>query len=192
MSERVIGIDPGRVDMISAVESAQYGNAKLTSLSTGKCYNDSGLSRGLRRGVKWRKPTKDVGILLRDDSCKTAHDEQLSSCMTILEDEQVWDRLWHNKLQKKWRQQAFRLSGGKKRVIDTVASSLRSKDGPQPTIACGNGGFGSGGRRNRSVPVKRIKEAFQKAHDVRMMDEFNTSKTCPRCDNVLQEIRAKA
>ena len=75
-------------------------------------------------------------------------------------------------------------------MIDAVISSLRSKDGPQPTIAGVNGKFGSGGRINRSIHVKTIKEAFQKARDVRMIGEFNTPRTRPRCDNVLQEVRA--
>ena len=84
------------------------------------------------------------------------------------------------------------MNGGKKRVIDKVVNSFNSTIGPQLTIAHGNGKFGAGGPRNRPVPVKRIREVFQKAHDVRMTDESNTSRTCPRCNNVLHEVRAMA
>ena len=97
-SERVIGIDPGRVGMISAVENLPDRNAKITRSSAGKHYHDSGMSAGLRQGVKWRKSMKDVDLLLQYCSCETINDEKLSTYMSILGDNQAWDRLWRKKL----------------------------------------------------------------------------------------------
>ena len=70
-----------------------------------------------------------------------------------------------------------RLSGGKKRVIGKIVFSFRSKDSLELAIACGNGGLGASGSRSRPVLFKRIRESFQKACDVKMIDELNTSKT---------------
>ena len=141
--------------------------------------------------MKWRNSTNDIDVLLRDKLCKTADDEQLSSCVSFLKMPQVWERLWRDKLHRKWAQQALWLSGGKKRVVDKVVMSFRSKTVHNRTshvetpnsvlVALGIDLF----------QLKKNKESFKKAHDARMIEEFKTSKTCPRYDYVLQEVRGK-
>ena len=77
-------------------------------------------------------------------------------------------------------------------MIDKVVRSPRSKDVPRPTIAHGKAKFSAGASRNRPTLVKRIRDSFQKLHDVRMIDELSTSNKCPRCNNFVQEVRGKA
>ena len=88
-SVRVTDIDPGREDVISEVETLEDGSLKREILSAGKHYYDSGMYEEHHRGVKWRKPTNDIGVLLRDKSCKNVDDEQLSSCLSVLKMPQV-------------------------------------------------------------------------------------------------------
>ena len=61
-SERVIGIDPRRVDIILAVGPLQHRTLKRTTLSAGKCYHDSGVSSGTRQDLKWRNPNNDIEV----------------------------------------------------------------------------------------------------------------------------------
>jgi hypothetical protein len=101
-----------------------------------------------------------------------------------------FDTLWKEKLRPRWARQKFRLYCGKRRALQEFVNSLRGD--AIPLIAYGAATFGSGGRGERSVPVKGIQRLVRQTYPTVLVDEYNTSKMCPTCHVPLQHVKVRA
>ena len=81
-----------------------------------------------------------------------------------------FDTLWKEKLRPRWARQKFRLYCGKRRALQEFVNSLRGDE--IPLIAYGAATFGSGGRGERSVPVKGIQRLVRQTYPTVLVDEY--------------------
>jgi hypothetical protein len=101
-----------------------------------------------------------------------------------------FDVLWTEKLRPRWARQKFRLYCGKRRALQKFVNSLRGDE--TPLIAYGAATFASGGRGERSVPVKGIRRLIRQTYPTVLVDEYNTSKMCLTCHVPLQHVKVRA
>jgi hypothetical protein len=99
------------------------------------------------------------------------------------------DSLWSEYLKKHWRQQRFRLYGGKKRVFAEFLNRLGPLE--NTVLAYGSAKFASGGKGEMSVPTSRaFKECYCRAKHV-LVDEFRTSKIHWRDNSILHIVKKR-
>ena len=101
--------------------------------------------------------------------------------------------LWATLGTRSWAKRRFRLYGAKKRVLDTfVQSFVPTRRDPRPVIVgYGAANYPSGGRGERSTPVKRVRRLFSQKLPTIFVDEMNTTKMCAYCGVPMSKIRAK-
>ena len=100
-----------------------------------------------------------------------------------------FDTLWTEKLRPRWARQKFRLYCGKRRALQEFVNNLRGDE--IPLIAYGAAGIASGGRGERSVPVKGIQRLVRQTYPTVLVDEYNTTKMCPTCHVPLQHVKVR-
>jgi hypothetical protein len=101
-----------------------------------------------------------------------------------------FNTLWTEKLRPRWARQKFRLYCGKRRALQEFVNNLRGDE--IPLIAYGAAGIASGGRGERSVPVKGIQRLVRQTYPTVLVDEYNTTKMCPTCHVPLQHVKVQA
>ena len=101
----------------------------------------------------------------------------------------LWDALG----KRIWAKRRFHLYGAKKRVLDTFVQSLvPTRRDPRPVIVgYGAANYASGGRGERSTPVKRVRRLFSQKLPTILVDEMNSTKMCADCRAPMSKIRAK-
>ena len=107
-----------------------------------------------------------------------------------------FEALWQEKLKKRWANQSFRLYGRKTSVLQRFVNSLGGgprgvRNNEKVMVAYGDGGFPSGQRFERYVPVKRTRRMTRQTHLTAIIGEYNTSKMCPTCEVPLQEVKVR-
>ena len=100
-----------------------------------------------------------------------------------------FEALWTEKLRPRWARQKFRLYCGKRRALQEFVNGLRGDE--IPLIAYGAARFASGGRGERSVPVKGMRRLLRQTYPTVLVDEYNTSKMCPTCHVPLQHVKVQ-
>ena len=187
--KRVIGIDPGRANIIYASEKLPSGKLKKYKLTRKEYYEKCGFNHAKRATRKWLDSIKDKWDYFSQNSPKTANPQQFDTY--IRQYSIVYEDLWENKCKKKWGQLKFRNYRNKRKVIDNFLQSMHQKGEMKPVIAYGAAKFASGGKGELSVPVKYIKERCSHYYKTVLVDEYRTSCVCPWCDQLLEKVVKK-
>ena len=184
--QRIISIDPGRVNIVYAEEKLADGSFKSYKLTRGQYYEACGMKRRNRKTAKWEETIREEELVHSRHSPKTTDPEQFDA---FLKDYiSVYDKLWNLKLKKKWAQESLRVYRKKRKVLDGFFQSMHKKGERKPVIAYGKGGFASHGRGEVSVPTEYVKDKCRKYFETVEVDEYRTSCVCPCCDNLLCKV----
>jgi len=185
--QRRVGGDPGRVNMMYAVESLEDGSEKKYVLTRRSYYSWGGIDQHNARAASWRREVEaEEGVYARH-SPRTASLPQL---VAFLDDyASVYDPLWANRLRRCWGQSRFRVYGLKRKALDRFVQSIRGDSEVKPLFAYGAGRFAPTGRGERAVPTTELEKAFRRhKFDVIMTDEHLTSQMCHACEERLQPV----
>ena len=93
------------------------------------------------------------------------------------------DALWAALGKRSWAKRRLHLYGAKKRVLDKFVQSLvpTRRDPRQVIVGYGAANYASGGRGERSTPVKRVRRLFSQKLPTIFVDEMNSTKMCADC-----------
>jgi hypothetical protein len=168
----VVGIDPGRTNIIYAVK--MVGNQpKRFKLTRSQYYKESGTIKARRNTEEWLIGLRPSLELLSKNSSKGHSLEAgINHLQTILK---VWDLLWTENLHAKWANQRLRLYGGKKRVFAKFLNKLETPR-RRLVIAYGAAKFAPGGKNELSVPTSRVFKECSYRFPTFPVDEFRTSR----------------
>jgi hypothetical protein len=168
----IIAIDPGRSNLIYATDGKK--NWRLTPSSY---YQSTGMTIANRRSELWNKP---ILKNIEDLSLNSPKDD-----FDIYIDSVVWnyDALWENYLPKKWARQRFRIYSRKNAVLDKFFSGMG-----RATIAYGAAKFDSTAKHEISAPTTYLSKKCSQHHKTFFVDEFNTSKKCHCCGEILSLV----
>jgi hypothetical protein len=133
--DRIIGQDPGRVNMFTGVEKLEDGTWKEYSLSRKTYYEDSKINVCSKKTNKWNLAIKDE--LDQLSKCNTRDSiEQFINYINIVN--QNYDTFWTEYLNDKWSKQRLKLYSGKKRTLDKFFNTLKDDTGRRIVIAYGD------------------------------------------------------
>ena len=183
-AKRVIGIDPGRTNLIYGVEKLEDGSLKNYKLTRMQYYISSGMTDANKKAKKWMADIREEELVFSRTNTKTTSPEQWD---THLRDYiSVYDALWEGKTGKKWGQSRFRVHRLKRKTLDSFFQTMNGK--VKPVIAYGAAKFNPNGKNELSAPTTELSRTCSKHFPVAMVDEFYTSQVCPCCDTKLSPI----
>jgi hypothetical protein len=140
-----------------------------------------------RRWLEYRDDVREAFQALSRFSVKTTDFEVYRGHVDAYIEH--FETLWTEKLRPRWARQKFRLYCGKRRAQQEFVNGLRGDE--IPLIAYGAARFASGGRGERSVPVKGMQRLLRQTYPTVLVDEYNTSKMCPTCHVPLQHVKVR-
>ena len=188
MRRVVIAIDPGRTNIVFAVDT----NGKIYKMTRGMYYAGAGINTINRKTAKWQADIKEAEDTFRRHSPKTTDQRTWDA---FLQDYiSVYETLWHAKTAKKRARERFRVYGLKRKILDKFFQTMKTGDrylGVQVTyIAYGAAKFHHTGKGERSVPTvsvrKRCANFFPR---ITFVNEYNTSKVCHCCDRRICPVK---
>ncbi|PNH02916.1 hypothetical protein TSOC_011071 [Tetrabaena socialis] len=186
---RIVVIDPGRTNIIYAVEVTPDG-VKIYRLTRAQYYQESGVERGKQQAANWLRGTKEELTKLSAASPKGADLQAfLVFVTTHLE---TSDARWEEALKPRWAQMHLRLYGGKKRVLAKFFDEIARGDPGAPArpviIGYGAAKFAPGGKGELSVPTCGVFKACRARFPTHLVDEFRSTKVYHADDSILQGV----
>jgi hypothetical protein len=185
--KRVIGVDPGRTNIFHMVEEIKEDNKvvfKTYKFKRFQYYVESGIFQARKRTNKWNKDIKSEIELLADASSKGSSLFKYRKFLDVVFN--VRDKLWKEAFKKRWREQRFRLYGGKKRSFSKFLNRLG--DPKDIVLAFGAAKFAPGGKGEVSVPTTRAFKECSNRFPIIPVDEFRTTMVHWKDLSVLKKV----
>jgi hypothetical protein len=161
-------------------------------LHQGEFDRASGKLKNLAQSAIWRREVAAEHALLSTVSRKTMRVDRLSEYHRVAGE--VAEKCWENRSKKRIARAAFGVWSRSTAALDGFWASVlrgRERDGTlnlsnRTVLGYGNGKWGAG-----RAPTKRVRDSADRVFGrarVIGIDEFNTTKTCHVCGDVLQGI----
>ena len=181
--------DPGAVKLLSYqkfVNGQSVGSGHV--LSRKQYYHEIGMNKYNLQIQDKMKRIEDINQQMSVNHCKHWSIEHLLvGLQTVVHNR---DRLFKSMFNKCWEWANFAIYSKKQTVVTRALNSLQDPTEPDIVVIYGDGSFASGGRGQRSVPVKWFKDAcknrFLDAFEE--VDEHRTSSICPDCATQLYSV----
>jgi hypothetical protein len=173
---------------MSCAEFKQDGTLvdSMSLLSQREYYSRCGINAAQKKSEEWKEPLQDALDEMSEYHTKHADwDILLQGIGVMLSHHQL---MYEHMFRKCWAHSRSNIYRKKQSVIATTVNSLQDPSKPDIIVLYGDGSFPSGGRGERSVPVKAIKDAVRRQYEVIEVDEFRTSSVCPECGDQLLKV----
>lgn len=191
-NERVIAVDPGRSNMIFAVEQNEHTKF-VYKLTRRQYYNESHITRNKHKLKNFGRSGLAPIFLteLCEGSLKTFRLSKFEAYLSTLK---RWnDALWEHYTKRKFALLRLDTYIHKRRCLDLFFNLMKvdenGKTLPKPVIAYGAADFDPTGPFERSVPTTALSQACKRHFKVEMVDEFNTTKCCRNCGEMLHSVK---
>ena len=167
--DRVIAIDPGRANLITAYDTESQDFYRL---SRPQYYRSSGMNKCNSKAQRRHLKLKGVYEAMSKTSTKSINDFDWYQYQQVLS--RNYDKLWSVHTSTVRRQDAFRVSCLKERCLDRFFNQF-VKDGKKPTVAYGAASMNPTGKGELAVPVKYVyKKCCQKFPTIKEDERFST------------------
>ena len=186
--KRVISNDPGRTNIYYMAEETSPGTFKFYVLTRKAYYHESGINKANRNSANWNKKVKKELEMLSLESKKSLDVAVFKMYLNTVC--KTRDAMWNEYSRKKWRQQQFRLYGGKKRVFANFFNKIGINK--NTVFAYGAAKFSPTGKNELSVPTARAYKECAYRAPVMLIDEFRTSKAYWKTGKVLKTVAIRA
>eukprot|EP00955_Chlamydomonas_euryale_P060186 357641-Chlamydomonas_euryale.AAC.2 len=186
--KRVLACDPGRSNILYIVEKLKTGEFKYHILSRRQYYAESGISKANRNSQRWNNLRLKGEI--ESLSLASPKSVKLDTFMVYVNTvTAIKTAMWKEYLHKRWREQTFRLYGGKKRTFAKFINRLNPTK--ETVLAYGASKFAPGGKGELAVPVSRaFKECCTRIQTFTVC-EFRTTAVHWKDDSILQTVMKK-
>jgi hypothetical protein len=189
--DRVVALDPGRVNIYYCVEVAADGTERTYVLTRRQYYEEGGVNRAKDRSATWLEGVAEPLDALTHVSTKGASMQRLTAFLAVHAAQHAAFRA--EKTKARWGRQSLALYIGKRSVLDTFYQRIRAagEPGRRIVVAYGNGSFPSTGRGELAVPTKWAYEAMCQAFLVVLVDEYRTTAVNHLDDRVLEKVAGR-
>jgi hypothetical protein len=189
-NDRVIGIDPGRSNIIFGAEPNGDGSFKRYVLTRKRYYSESGIFASRKRTQTWSIGVQHNLTSMSTVSTKGSNiDKHEAFIATYMEN---YDVLWNEYFKGRWARQRLRLYGGKQRVFANLINEIKNHDiSRRVVIAYGSATFAPGGKNEISVPTSSTFKKFAKAFPTVVVDEFRTTRIHHEDGSLLQSVKRR-
>ena len=176
----VVGIDPGRKDILHAAVETSDGVFRSVTLTRNQYYREAGILLHKRKTELWqgRKEVREALQAMSTVSSKGNSLEGFASYLSVWKT--VYPILWSEYTKSRWSEGRFRLYGGKKRAFATYFNHLedvvKAETGKDKiVISYGSAKFPSTGKGEVAVPTSRAYKECHARFDTFAVPEFRTS-----------------
>lgn len=190
----VVGIDPGRKDILHAAVEVAPNIFKSVTLTRNQYYSEAGILHHQKKTVAWQQG-KEVQAALQFMSRVSTKGNSLRNFQAYLE---VWQNtfpiLWTEYTKTRWSDGRFRLYGGKKRAFSTYFNRLEEvvqeeANKARVVVAYGSASFAPTGKGEVAVPTSRAFKECRARFETHVVSEFRTSMVDHETLTVLQLVR---
>ena len=185
-NERVIGIDPGRTNLIYAVEEKD-GKFIPNKLTKKQYYNDSHFTRNNKKIQKWNKEIEELTTEMAKYSSKTSKVSKYEQFLLFLIDN--LNTLQDLYLQPKFARAKMDNYIHKNKTIDKFLNKFIIKGEKDPIIAYGAAKFNPTGKGEVAGPTTFLAKKCAKKFKIKFIDEFRTTKCCYDCESELKPMK---
>ena len=179
---RVISIDPGRTNIITAYDPIYN---RFFTLSRKSYYGPMAKSHAKIR--KWEDPIRDIFVEMSQFTLKTSDENMRSNYRRVYFEQ--YDRLWSTRLLKKRSREAFRLYNIKRSVTDKFFMSFVKGTKIKPIVLYGGATMRSSGRGEMSVPVKAVLRRCRQFYITVQVNEYLTTKCHSECGSRMHPVK---
>jgi hypothetical protein len=188
--DRIIGIDPGRSNIIFGAEPNDDGSFKSYVLTRKRYYSESRIFAARKRTEMWSKGIQKNLTSMSTVSTKGINLNSHEAFIAIYMEN--YDALWNEYFKARWARQRLRLYGGKQRVFANLVNDIKNHDTTRRVvIAYGSATFAPGGKNEISVPTSSIFNKFARAFPTVVVDEFRTTRIHHEDGSLLQSVKRR-
>lgn len=188
-AERVIAIDPGRVNILYAVEKLLNGSILKYRLTRGLYYSSSGINDRIKKTKGWQKSIEAEENLFSLVSPRCSSSVQLNEFLENYIG--VYDKLWQEKLMKKRARTSFRVYCLRQKTLDSFYQSMCKEGEIRPVVAYGAARFNPTGPGEIAVPTTAVAKRCCRHYRTTMIDEYCTTQVCRNCDSRLHPVNER-
>ena len=185
-NERVIGIDPGRTNLIYAVEEKD-GKFISNKLTKKQYYNDSHFTRNKKKVEKLNKQIEELTTEMAKYSSKTSKVSKYDQFLLFLNNN--LSKLQEFYLQPKFARAKMDNYIHKNKTVDNFLNKFKIKGEKEPIIAYGAAKFNHTGKNEVAGPTTYLTKKVSKKFKIRYIDEFKTTKCCYDCESELKPMK---
>lgn len=181
-AKRIIAIDPGRTNMVSAYDS--YFD-KYHTLSRKEYY---GAFRGSTRKLKiWEDTLQPIHEEMSEYSLRSADQAKCDGYRNVYY--KWYYTIWASRLALNRAREKLNIFSKKKQVLDRFFTNMRGpKDAPAPKVAYGASAIRPHAHGELSVPVKGVLKVCRKYYNTTMVNEYLTTKTHHACGSRMHPV----
>lgn len=167
---RIISIDPGRSNLVTAYDD---GKDTFYRLTRRQYYKSSGMLERNKNATTRNLRMKHVYEAMSKTPTRSIMEKDWYNYQMIVT--RWYDELWEFKTMKVWRKEEMRVSVLKEKCLDKFFDRFRDKDLPEPVMAYGAASFSPTGKGELAVPVKYVyQKCCQKYKTVKEDERFST------------------
>jgi len=191
--KRVIGLDPGRANIIflaeeytidkdvqtndGKMETKQETKVRWYKLTRQHYYKKAKISECTRKAQRWIIENKDYSEairLLSENSPKKLDYRAFKNTFHLVYHQQ-WDILWQEMLKPRWRKNRLTIYGGKKRVFQEFFRKVEKDSDDDIVIAYGSAKFASTSKGELAVPTSRAYQETKSRYPTILTPEFRST-----------------
>jgi hypothetical protein len=182
-AKRIISIDPGRTNLVTAYDS--YFDKFYTF--TRKDYY--GVFRGSMEKLKtWEKHMQPINEELSQFSLRSGNADRCEGYRNVYF--KWYYSIWRARLAFNRARESLNIFFKKRKVLDQFFAKIRGPNTvPAPKVAYGAASIRPHAHGEMSVPVKYILKVCQKMHHTTMVNEYLTTKTHEACGSRMHPVK---
>ena len=181
--KRVISIDPGRTNLITAYDT--YTNSYKTLTRAG--YRHAvGFAVRQRRAFLRDLPLHGINQSLSCTSMRTCNRLKMYLFRQVII--RNYKRLWALKTSKSRARDLYTTYRKKTQVLDRFFAGLTSRGEPKPVVAYGSASILPTGQGETSVPVKGVLKVCQRHYNTHLVNEYLTTKMHAECHSRMHPV----
>ena len=188
-TERILGVDPGRSNILFVAEEVRDGVFKTYRLTRSQYYLESGIRDAAKQTARWNR-----SCLRQELELLSKHSPKGASLSTFQAFLAAWCRvkgaLWKEYMKPRWSSMRLRLYGGKKRVFSRFLNQLEpaAGDDRETVLAYGSAKLKPSGRGEAAVPTSRAYKECASRFRTLLIPEFRTSRIDHDSGALLREV----
>ena len=173
---RIISIDPGRSNLITAYDEAKDTFYRLTRR---EYYKSSGMVERNRNATRRNLRMKHVYEAMSKTPTRSIEEKDWYNYQMIVT--RWYDDLWGFKTMKVWRKEEMKVSIFKEKCLDRFFSRFKDENLPEPVVAYGAATFNPTGKGELAVPVKHVYQKCCQKYKTVKEDERYSTKMHHKC-----------